>query len=197
MIINKHPLSFDINLETIGSVRIAGWAFPPYNHDLPPAVWLLAIPGVTYTAASYYDRQVPGHAPHAYSMARHVAAQGIGSILIDNLGTGESYYAESDKLTPAIFAEVYHKVAQNLSTLGSVSMSSRHHFARSHQPMEAFPSPSPFSKRQRTAHFLNQTVTRCSMTLRPGAEPKRFKPTNDGVPPILSRPLSSACKSMP
>ncbi len=86
------PLAFAVTLETLGQARIAAWAFPPhYPSDLLPAIWLFCLPGGGYRGLAYYDRQVPSHyAPHAYSMARTFAGNGIGSVVIDHLGTGSS-----------------------------------------------------------------------------------------------------------
>lgn len=110
------PLSFEVFLETLGSVRIAAWAFPPhYQNDLLPALWVFCIPGGTYRGRAYYDRQAPGYVPFAYSMARHLASNGIGSLVIDNLGTGQSTGAlSSEAITAEVLAAAYQQVVAQL-----------------------------------------------------------------------------------
>jgi pimeloyl-ACP methyl ester carboxylesterase len=109
-------LSFAVTLETLGQARIAAWVFPPhYQSDLLPALWLFCIPGATYRGLAYYDRQVPGYVPFAYSMVRTCAGNGIGSVVIDNLGTGESRTdIPSAHLTAPVLAEAYHQLIQQL-----------------------------------------------------------------------------------
>lgn len=85
------PVTFPVEPGEIGPSQIAAWVFPPENvSPLFPSQWLLCIPGLTYRGLAYFDRQVAGHPSLTYSMARWLALQGIGSIVIDNLGTGES-----------------------------------------------------------------------------------------------------------
>ena len=109
-------LSFDVSLEPVGPVRIAAWAFAPrFSNELLPALWLFCLPGGSYRGLAYFDRQVPGFDPHAYSMARHLAGQGIGLVVIDNLGTGESRCAVSgEHLTAALLASAYESLVQQL-----------------------------------------------------------------------------------
>ncbi len=110
------PLRFPVAHELLGQAHIAAWAFAPHSpSDLLPALWLFCLPGGTYRGLAYYDRQVPGFAPFAYSMARHLAGQGIGSVVIDNLGTGESHCAvPGEELTATLLASVYQQVVQQL-----------------------------------------------------------------------------------
>jgi hypothetical protein len=110
------PLHFPVAHELLGQAHIAAWAFAPHHQsDLLPALWLFCLPGGTYRGLAYYDRQVPGFAPYAYSMARHLAGQGIGSVVIDNLGTGESHCAvPGEHLTAELLASVSQQVVQQL-----------------------------------------------------------------------------------
>jgi alpha-beta hydrolase superfamily lysophospholipase len=109
-------LSFDVTLETLGTARIAAWAFPPqYPSDLMPAIWLIGFPGATYRGLAYNDQQVPGFASHAYSMARTCARHGIGFVAIDHLGTGASRTdILSDQLTFSVLIEAYPQLVQQM-----------------------------------------------------------------------------------
>jgi hypothetical protein len=71
---------------------IAAWVFAPYKAqgDSPLALWYLGIPGASYRGLSYFDRQVEGYDPEEFSIARFLAKEGIGLVVIDTLGTGAS-----------------------------------------------------------------------------------------------------------
>jgi alpha-beta hydrolase superfamily lysophospholipase len=117
-------LTFHISSKDIGPAQIhAAIVTPDQNPDRFPAIWLLCIPGGTYRGLAYYDRQVPGFAPEAYSMARWFAHEGIGCVVIDNLGTGESHVPSGIAgwhLTRSVYAEPYAQlVAQIRERLGS------------------------------------------------------------------------------
>jgi len=97
---------------------IAAWIFAPQGQ---PSLWYLAIPGATYRGLAYYDRQVPGYAPEAFSMARFLARNGIGLVVIDTLGTGESAAAVDGGLitrfvTADANAQVLDQVRERLLT---------------------------------------------------------------------------------
>lgn len=79
---------------------IAAWVFRPHKAqgDSPLALWYLGIPGASYRGLSYFDRQVDGFDPEEFSLARFLARQGIGLVVIDTLGTGESEVAVSGEL---------------------------------------------------------------------------------------------------
>lgn len=85
-------LFFRVPCPTLGQeVCVAAWAFAPHHvSDFLPSMWMLCIPGGTYRGLAHFDRQVPGYAPFAYSFARHMTEEGIGVLVIDNLGTGAS-----------------------------------------------------------------------------------------------------------
>ncbi len=116
-------VTFSVEPKEIGPAEIAAWVFPPaparqsvFTDALPP-LWLLCIPGGTYRGLAYFDRQVPGSSPFAYSMARVLAAQGIGSVVIDNLGTGESPlppHVSGWQLTLSVYADAYRQLVAQL-----------------------------------------------------------------------------------
>lgn len=121
---DPHPTYFDAMVEK-DPVRIAAWVFPPQHpNDLLPAIWTFCIPGGTYTGLSYYDRQVPNYVPYAFSMARHFATNGIGSVVIDNIATGSSKTTiPSERVTAAVIADVYqHIVGQLKSRLATANL---------------------------------------------------------------------------
>ncbi len=102
---------------------IAGWIFPPANVPVvgTPALWYLCIPGATYRGLSYFDRQVNGHAPEEFSIARFLARQGIGLVVIDTLGTGESEVEIDGTLitrhvTAKANAQVLDQIRERLTT---------------------------------------------------------------------------------
>ena len=102
---------------------IAAWIFPPRNvpAERTVALWYLGIPGATYRGLSYFDRQVSGFAPEEFSIARYMAKQGIGLVVIDTLGTGESK-AEADgelitrHVTAEANAQVLYELRKRLTT---------------------------------------------------------------------------------
>jgi len=71
---------------------IAAWIFAPHGQPEgeQASLWYLAIPGATYRGLAYFDRQVPGYTPDTFSIARFLASNGIGLVVIDTLGTGAS-----------------------------------------------------------------------------------------------------------
>lgn len=95
-----------------GDVAIAVWVVPPLNvSELLPTMWILCFPGATYRGLAYYDRQVPGYTDWTWSMARFLAQQGIGSVILDNVGTGESRVAlPGERITCQFVADVYRQV---------------------------------------------------------------------------------------
>ncbi|SRR5579875_382566 len=114
------PVTFPVEPREIGPSAIAAWVFPPapapQNLSLPP-LWLLCIPGATYRGLAYFDRQVPGFSPLAYSMARVLAAQGIGSVVIDNLGTGDSPvppHVSGWQLSRQVYADAYRQLVAQM-----------------------------------------------------------------------------------
>jgi pimeloyl-ACP methyl ester carboxylesterase len=111
------PIQCLCDVPVQGSVaRIAAWVFAPHHaSDLLPSLWLLCLPGGTYRGLAYFDRQVPGYTPYAYSMARWLAQQGLGSIVIDHLGTGESTgNVSADPLSAEQYADAYAHLAQQV-----------------------------------------------------------------------------------
>ena len=86
------PLAHGTPAETALDATIAAWVFAPYNvpGEGAASMWYLAIPGATYRGLSYFDRQVEGYAAEEFSIARFLARHGIGLVVIDTLGTGES-----------------------------------------------------------------------------------------------------------
>jgi|GEM_PF-1874887 len=109
------PVTFAVILADLGPVEIAAWVFPPQRAAEPP-LWLVCIPGGSYRGLAYYDRQVPGYPPDAYSMARFLAARGIGLVVIDNLGTGASSLVDVDgsRLTRDVYASAYGQLVADL-----------------------------------------------------------------------------------
>src|ERR1700736_4615387 len=71
---------------------IAAWVFAPdsFPEGRAVSIWYLGIPGATYRGLAYYDRQVEGYVPGEFSMARFLARNGVGLVVIDTLGTGAS-----------------------------------------------------------------------------------------------------------
>lgn len=113
----SHPVAFPVVLDGIGEAHIAAWVFPPdgASDASLSSPWLLCVPGATYRGLAYYDRQVPGFPPAAYSMARFFALQGIGVVVIDLPGTGASRVdADGTLLTPAVVADALRQVAAQL-----------------------------------------------------------------------------------
>jgi hypothetical protein len=105
------PCSFEMSvLEQ--HAHIAAWVFAPRNiSELLPSMWLVCFPGSTYTGLGYFDRQVPGSAPLAYSMARTLTLQGMGLIVVDHLGTGASRIeAHGEMLTRSVLVEAYQQL---------------------------------------------------------------------------------------
>jgi len=102
-------VSLDGESDAIG---VAAWVVPPLvESELLPAMWLLCFPGSTYRGLAYFDRQVPGSVDWAWSMVRFFAEQGIGSVIMDNVGTGESHMALSgERITRQFVACVYRQV---------------------------------------------------------------------------------------
>jgi hypothetical protein len=109
------PCWFDVPVYD-SPTRIAAWVFAPHHaSDLLPSLWLLCLPGGTYRGLAYFDRQVPGYTPYAYSMARWLAQRGLGSIVIDHLGTGESTgNVSADPLSAEQYADAYAHLAQQV-----------------------------------------------------------------------------------
>jgi hypothetical protein len=101
---------------------IAVWIFPPHpvRAEGAVALWYLGIPGATYRGLSYFDRQVSGSAPEEFSIARSLAKQGIGLVVIDPPGTGESE-TEVDgelmtsRLTTEVHAQVLYQLRERLT----------------------------------------------------------------------------------
>lgn len=96
---------------------IAAWVFAP--DSLPDggtvSLWYLGIPGASYRGLSYYDRQVEGYAPDEFSMARFLARNGVGLVVIDTLGTGASEVAVPGELIDRfVIAEVNSQVLQQI-----------------------------------------------------------------------------------
>jgi len=92
---------------------IAAWVFAPLTPPAPGevAIWFLGIPGATYSGPSYFDRQVPGYAPDTFSIARFLARNGIGLVVIDTLGTGESAVeVDGELITRFVTAEANAQV---------------------------------------------------------------------------------------
>jgi pimeloyl-ACP methyl ester carboxylesterase len=98
-----------------GEATIAAWVFPPHHQsDLLPQMWLVCFPTSTYTGLGYFDRQVSGCVPFAYSMARWMSWQGLGLIVVDHLSTDASQVAcHGEALTRTVLVEVYrHLIGQ-------------------------------------------------------------------------------------
>ena len=79
-------------VETTLDATIAAWVFTPnqVGAENTSGIWLLGIPGATYRGLAYFDRQVTGYPAQEFSIARYLARQGIGLVVIDTLSTGES-----------------------------------------------------------------------------------------------------------
>lgn len=107
---------FEVPLEGSGEARIAAWVFaPPYVSEVFPSPWVLAIPGGSYRGLAYYDRQIPGYVETAFSMARYLALEGIGVVVVDNPGTGASHApVEGNAITRYVCAEVYRQLAAQM-----------------------------------------------------------------------------------
>jgi len=102
---------------------IEAWVFAPYKVPGPSraALWYLGIPGATYRGLSYFDRQVDGYDPEEFSIARFLAKQGIGLVVIDTLATGASNVEVSGELitrfvTTEANAQVLEQMCDRLAT---------------------------------------------------------------------------------
>jgi pimeloyl-ACP methyl ester carboxylesterase len=98
---------------------IAAWVFRPQKAqgDSLLALWYLGIPGATYRGLSYFDRQVDGADSEEFSLARFLAREGIGLVVIDTLGTGESEVAVSGELiTRQVTAEANAQILEQMRT---------------------------------------------------------------------------------
>jgi len=106
------PTTFEVKPGDLGPARIAAWVFPPHHVEAgAPPLWVVCFPGATYRGLAYYDTQAPGCTPSTYSMARHLSAQGVGLVVIDNLGTGESRVPVSGwKLDRRLLAAAYRNL---------------------------------------------------------------------------------------
>jgi len=119
-VLSPIAVTFPVEPEGIGPVAVAAWIFPPTRQAEQrgdPPSWLLCLPGGTYRGLAYFDRQVPGCSPAAFSMARVLAAQGIGSVVIDNLGTGDSPvpdHVSGWHLTRQVYADAYRQLTEQL-----------------------------------------------------------------------------------
>jgi len=96
------------------TAHLAVWVFLPQGEVSTnlPSLWCLAIPGASYSGLAYFDHSAtPG-----YSMARYLASQGIGVVVIDNLGTGASPLLTTPgrTLTREILAELYSQIVDLL-----------------------------------------------------------------------------------
>jgi len=103
--------------ETTRNVTISGWVFVPdaVPAESPVAIWYLGIPGATYRGLSYFDRQVPGYPAQEFSLARFQARHGVGVIVIDTLGTGESEIeVDGELITSSVTAEANLQVLQQV-----------------------------------------------------------------------------------
>jgi hypothetical protein len=109
------PLVLDVPVQDAWA-HLAAWVFAPVHaSDLLPSLWLLCFPGGSYRGLAYFDRHVPGYAPHAYSMARTLAMQGIGSIVVDHLATGDSRCdIPCEALRAEDFGDAYAHLAHQL-----------------------------------------------------------------------------------
>jgi hypothetical protein len=107
--------SFDIPVLD-SEARIAAWVVAPHNESpLLPSMWFVCFPGSTYTGLGYFDRQVPGYGPLAYSMARTLAMRGIGSIVVDHLGTGTSHIeVPGEMVTRSVCADAYQHLVTHI-----------------------------------------------------------------------------------
>lgn len=99
-----------------GAIRIAVWAAPPlYPSEVLPPMWLLCFPGATYRGLAYYDRQVAGATQWTWSMVRFLAQQGIGSLIVDTIGTGESCGVLSgEQITRQVAVNAYDHLVKEL-----------------------------------------------------------------------------------
>ncbi len=96
---------------------IAAWIFPPRKAPAKRTVsfWYLGIPGATYRGLSYFDRQVSGYGPEEFSIARYLAKQGIGLVIIDMFGTGESKVeVDGEQITRHVTAQANAQVLHQL-----------------------------------------------------------------------------------
>lgn len=110
------PTTFEVEVSGSGASSIAAWVFAPQQVEASdPSLWTVCFPGATYRGLSYYDKQLPGCTPDTYSMARYLAARGIGLIVIDNLGTGESRVPISGwRLDRFLLADVYQELVAQM-----------------------------------------------------------------------------------
>jgi pimeloyl-ACP methyl ester carboxylesterase len=103
--------------ETTHKASIAGWVFVPQivAEEGAVSLWYLGIPGATYRGLSYFDCQVEGYPADAFSIARFLASQGIGLVVIDTLGTGESEIeANGELITRFVTAEANAQVLSQI-----------------------------------------------------------------------------------
>lgn len=98
---------------------IAGWVFVPRHQPgkEAAAVWYLGIPGASYRGLAYFDRQVEGYPAEEFSIARFLAKHGIGLVVIDTLGTGQSEVAVDGRLiTRFVTAQANAQVLDQIRT---------------------------------------------------------------------------------
>ena len=96
---------------------IAAWIFVPGGQAVgsQAPLWYLAIPGATYRGLAYFDRQVPGYAADTFSIARFLASNGIGLVVIDTLGTGASAVeVNGDLITRFVTADANAQVLDQI-----------------------------------------------------------------------------------
>ncbi len=109
------PLLTSLPGEVTLDAAIAAWVFAPNDVPDPKAVWYLAIPGGSYRGLAYFDRQVEGYGAEEFSMARFLARHGMGLIVIDTLGTGESQVAvDGELITRFVTAEANAQVLSQI-----------------------------------------------------------------------------------
>lgn len=107
------PIAFTITgIEALpGSHQIVGWCFPPTSasSSFPTPVWMFLCPGGG-EERHYFHLEVEGYAADAYSFASFYASRGIGVVVIDLPGTGESRWGcDGSLLTLDLVAQANHQ----------------------------------------------------------------------------------------
>jgi len=111
-------LTFDVSglLDNIpGVLPISAHLFFPTNTSpYLPSLWAYLIHGGSYDW-HYWDLEVPGYPPDAYSVARYMARHGIGVIAVDSPGAGEIRWpVTGDKLVLEVLAEAHYQAIQQM-----------------------------------------------------------------------------------
>ncbi len=107
------PIAFTITgLEALaGSQQIVGWCFPPAStpSSFSRPLWMFLSPGGG-EECHYFHLEIEGYEAEAYSFASFYANRGIGVVVIDLPGTGESRWpCDGSLLTLDLIAQANHQ----------------------------------------------------------------------------------------